>query len=227
LRCEGGGFRNQLRIGNGDVCLDQQECLPDALIVALPAPAGARLLAGIDETLARELGAIACASSAVISLAYRHDQLPSAPQAFGFVVPAVERRRIIAGSFSSVKYSGRAPVDAVLLRLFVGGALQPELFRLGDDELVHTAREELRALLGITAEPALTWIQRWPESMPQYHVGHASRVAAIERRVALLPGLALAGNAYHGVGLADCVHSGEAATDGLLATLAGRARAGA
>jgi oxygen-dependent protoporphyrinogen oxidase len=197
----------------------------DAVIVAVPAPAAARLLAGVDAALARELGGIAYASSAVITLAYRRDQLPSAPQAFGFVVPAAERRLVIAGSFSSVKYAGRAPADAVLLRLFLGGALQPELFRLGDDDMVHTARAEARALLGVTGEPTLTWLQRWPEAMPQYHVGHAARVAAIEGRVKLLPGLALAGNAYHGVGLADCVRSGEAAADVLLAVAAARAGA--
>jgi len=193
----------------------------DAVVVAVPAPAAALLLRGVDAVLADDLGAIAYASSAVITLAYRRDQVPDAPQAFGFVVPAVEGRRVIAGSFSSVKYSGRAPADTVLLRLFVGGALQPALFALGDDEIVRTAREELRDLLGITGEPTLTWIQRWPASMPQYHVGHAGQVAAIERHAALLPGLALAGNAYHGVGLADCVRSGEAATEALLATVGG------
>ncbi|MEW6272601.1 MAG: protoporphyrinogen oxidase, partial [Thermodesulfobacteriota bacterium] len=155
-------------------------------------------------------------------LAYRREQVPRAIEAFGFVVPAVERRRVIAGSFSSVKYSGRAPDDSLLLRIFLGGALQPELLRLGDDEVVRAAREEVRDLLGIEGEPSLTWVRRWPESMPQYAVGHAERVAAIERRAASLRGLALAGNAYHGVGLADCVSSGEAAVDSLLALLTGR-----
>jgi len=196
----------------------------DAVLVALPAPAAAPALAHLDPELSRGLDAIGYASSAVVTLAYRRDRVPSPPQAFGFVVPATERRRVIAGSFTDVKYTGRAPADAVLMRLFVGGALQPELFGLDDDAMMRTAREELRDLLGITGEPMLSWIQRWPASMPQYHVGHARRVAEVERRVAMLPGLALAGNAYHGVGLADCVRSGEAATDFLLATLAGERR---
>lgn len=199
----------------------------DAVVVALPAHAAARLLAPLDAQLADALGGIAYASSAVVSLAYRRDQVPRVPDAFGFVVPAIEGRRIIAGSFSSVKYAGRAPEDSVLMRLFVGGALQPELFQLGDDEIMRIVREEIRDLLGITSEPSLTWVQRWPQSMPQYAVGHAQRVATIEARAAQLRGLALAGNAYHGVGLADCVASGEAATDRLLASLAGRATAGA
>jgi oxygen-dependent protoporphyrinogen oxidase len=197
-----------------------EQIAADAVVVAVPAPAAAALLGDVDETLARGLATIAYASSAVVTLAYRRDQVPDAPPAFGFVVPAAEHRRVIAGSFSSVKYSGRAPAGAVLMRLFLGGALQPELFRLDDQEMLRVAREELRDLLGIAGEPALSWIQRWPESMPQYHVGHAGRIEDIERRVAMLPGLALAGNAYHGVGLADCVRSGEAATDTLLATLA-------
>jgi len=208
-----GGWRVVLASG--------EELAADGLIVAVPAPAAATLLQEVDAELARGLGAIAYASSAVVTLAYRRDQVPSPPQAFGFVVPATERRRVIAGSFTDVKYAGRAPADTVLLRLFVGGALQPELFALDDDAILRAAREELGDLLGIVAEPMLSWLQRWPTSMPQYHVGHASRVAAIEQRVAMQSGLALAGNAYHGVGLADCVRSGEAATDSLLAHLAG------
>lgn len=203
------------------------QLVADAVIVALPAPAAARLLGDVDPALSHGLGAIAYASSAVVTLAYRRDQVPDPPQAFGFVVPATERRRVIAGSFTNVKYSGRAPADAVLLRVFIGGALQPELFALGDDEMMRVAREELGSLLGIAGEPILSWLQRWPSSMPQYHVGHARRVAEIERRVAMFPGLALAGNAYHGVGLADCVRSGEAATDSLLAVLAAESRSGA
>lgn len=197
----------------------------DAVVLALPAPAAASLVEPLDVDLARSLAAIEYASSAVVTLAYRREQVPRAPDAFGFVVPAVERRRIIAGSFSSVKYSGRAPEGSVLLRIFVGGALQPELFRLGDEDLVRIAREEVGALLGVAGEPALTWICRWPESMPQYAVGHGDRVAEIERRASRIRGLALAGNAYHGVGLADCVASGEAAADSMLQLLDGRAAA--
>ena len=195
----------------------------DAVIVALPAPVAGRLLHDADSVLGAILQDVACASSAVITLAFRRDQVPNPPRAFGFVVPGPEKRRVIAGSFTDVKYAGRAPADTVLLRLFAGGALQPQQFALDDEALVGAARDELRELLGIAAEPVLTWVQRWPESMPQYRVGHAGRIAEAERRAAAMPGLALAGNAYHGVGLADCVRSGEAAADTMARFLATRA----
>lgn len=195
----------------------------DAVIVALPAPVAGRLLHDADASLGAILRDVACASSAVITLAFRRDQVPNPPRAFGFVVPGPEKRRVIAGSFTDVKYAGRAPADTVLLRLFAGGALQPQQFALDDEALVRAARDELRELLGIAAEPVLTWVQRWPESMPQYRVGHAGRIAEAEQRAAAMPGLALAGNAYHGVGLADCVRSGEAAADTMARFLATRA----
>lgn len=191
----------------------------DAVVVALPAPLAAALVAESDAELAAELSSIAYASSVVVSLAYRRAEVAHALDAFGFVVPAVERRRIIAGSFSSVKYPGRAPDGSVLLRVFVGGALQPDLVTLDDDAVLRLARDELRDLIGVSAEPGLVSIARWPGAMPQYRVGHAQRIAGIERRAAMLPGLALAGNAFHGVGLADCVRSGEEAADALLSAL--------
>lgn len=208
------GFR--LTLGDGS-SLDA-----DAVVVATPAPAASRVLHDLDPAIGDALGRIRCASSAVVTLAYRRDQVPNPPQAFGFVVPLVERRRVIAGSFTDVKYAGRAPADSVLLRVFLGGALQPEQLALDDAALLQAARDELRDLLGITAEPSLSWVQRWMQAMPQYDVGHADRVAELERRVAQHSGLALAGNAYHGVGLADCVRGGEAAADALVAHLARR-----
>lgn len=186
------------------------------VIVALPAPRAAELLAGVDRELSSDLGAIAYASSAIVSMAFRRADVPRALDAFGIVVPEIERRRIIACSFSSVKYSGRAPADAVLLRAFVGGALHPELFALDDGAIVAVVRDELRSLLGIEVEPIFSRLHRWPESMPQYCVGHAARVARIRARTAALETLALAGNAYDGVGLPDCIRSGEAAADALL-----------
>ena len=198
------------------------------VIVALPAPRAAELLAGVDRELASDLGAIAYASSAIVSMAFRRVDVPRALDAFGVVVPEIERRRIIACSFSSVKYSGRAPADAVLLRAFVGGALHPELFALDDRALVAAVRDELRSLLGIEVEPTFSRLHRWAESMPQYCVGHAGRIERIRARAAALETLALAGNAYDGVGLPDCIRSGEGAADALLdrlGALAGRSEA--
>jgi oxygen-dependent protoporphyrinogen oxidase len=123
---------------------------------------------------------------------------------------------VIACSFSSVKFEGRAPADTVLLRSFVGGALHPELYALDDAEIVAAVRAELRQLLGVTVEPSFSRLYRWPESMPQYRVGHARRIARIRASAAALDALELAGNAYDGVGLPDCVRSGEAAANALL-----------
>jgi len=191
----------------------------DGVVIAAPAPRASRVLAPLDDELARALADIDYASAAIVSLAYRRRDLPRIPEAFGFVVPHVEGRKIIAGSFSSVKYAGRAPADQLLLRIFVGGALQPDLLDADDAALARLVRRELGDLLGVRAEPTLTRVHRSPASMPQYHVGHASRVAGILRRADAHPGLALAGNAYHGVGLADCVRSGEEAGRRLLPRL--------
>ena len=191
----------------------------DAVVMALPAPRAAEVLGGVDASLASGMRENQYASSAIVSLVYRRADLPRPVDAFGFVVPHVEGRRLIAASFSSVKFPGRVPDGELVVRVFVGGALQPDLFRLDDEEIARATREELRDLLGVRSEPLLTRIWRHPESMPQYRVGHPSRVAALRERAGRHPGLALAGNAYEGVGLADCVKSGEAAADALLAEL--------
>ncbi len=188
----------------------------DALIVAAPAPVAAKLLSDVDRNLCDELRQIEYVGSAVVCIAYPRSQVEHRLDGFGFVVPAVERRRIIATSFASVKFSGRAPDDRVLFRAFVGGALQPELLNLSDDELQRLVREELADLIGARAEPDFVVIARWAGVMPQYHVGHLDRVARIESRVEELPGLQLAGNAYHGVGIPHCIHSGERAAESLL-----------
>jgi protoporphyrinogen/coproporphyrinogen III oxidase len=183
----------------------------DAVIIALPSHAAADLLESVDSKLAAELAAIQYAGCAVVSLGFARSQIGHALDGFGFVVPETERRRIIAGSFASLKYPGRAPDHQVLIRVFIGGALQPEMLSLPDEELVRVAREELADLLNASGNPLVTDVARWPHSMPQYHVGHLDRVARIEQLVAQHPTIALAGNAYRGVGIPQCVASGEAA----------------
>jgi protoporphyrinogen/coproporphyrinogen III oxidase len=183
----------------------------DAVICAAPAPAAARLIAPHDPSLAERLRAIGYASAAVVNLTYRESDFPAPPRTFGFVVPIAERRKIIAGSFSSLKYEGRAPAGWIIARAFVGGVLQADMMRLGDDRMVAAARDELRQLLGVAAEPSMAEVQRWPDAMPQYEVGHLDRVDQIERAGAKLPALELAGAAYRGVGIPDCVRSGEQA----------------
>jgi len=185
----------------------------DRVIVATESHAAARMLRYVDPTLATLLAEIPYASSATVTLGYRRADVVHPLDGFGFVVPHAEKRALLACTFSSVKYAGRAPEGDVLLRAFVGGALNEAVLELDDAPLVMRARAELREALGITAAPALARVFRWPKAMPQYHVGHLARVETIERRAGALPGLDLAGGAYRGVGIADCVRSGEAAAE--------------
>ena len=185
----------------------------DAVVLATPAHQSARFLGESDPQLAGELRGIPYASSATVSLAYRIDQIRRPLDGFGFVVPLVEARSIVACTYSSMKYPGRAPDGGVLLRAFVGGAMQQQLFDQDDAAMAESVRRELRELLGITSEPLLTRIHRHPQAMPQYRVGHLERMARIDAALSRHPGLALAGNAYRGVGIPDCVHSGELAAE--------------
>ena len=181
------------------------------IVVALPAPRAAELVAAADPQLEQLLQKIPYASSAVVSLVFRRDQINQEVSGFGFVVPAVEQRKIVAASFSSQKFPGRAPDDQLLVRVFLGGALQPELMDLPDDALSELAHAEIAELLQVEGAPLEVDLVRWQEKMPQYHVGHVQLVAKIERQVENLLGLELAGNAYHGVGIPQCVQSGELA----------------
>jgi oxygen-dependent protoporphyrinogen oxidase len=194
----------------------------DAVICAAPAFSAARFLRKVDDDLSGLLAKISYASAATVNMTFRESDFPTPPRAFGFVVPIIEHRKIIAGSFSSLKFEGRAPAGAILARAFVGGVLQNEMMALPDDAIVAAARAEFRALLGVSAAPGIVEVQRWPDSMPQYEVGHLDRVAAIERAAARLRRFELAGAAYRGVGIPDCIRSGEEAAqrifDQLVAT---------
>jgi oxygen-dependent protoporphyrinogen oxidase len=188
----------------------------DAVIVAVPAARASEMLRDVDASLADDLGKIETATSAVVTLAYRRDQIAHPLDGFGFVVPIAEGRQTLAGSFSSVKYEGRAPQGFELMRVFVGGAYQPELAELPDEDVRNLVHRELVELLGVSGEPHLTEITRWKNAMPQYHVGHLQRVSRIESRAAALANFALAGNAYHGVGVPQCIRSGENAAETIL-----------
>ncbi|MYA77116.1 MAG: protoporphyrinogen oxidase [Gemmatimonadetes bacterium] len=197
-------------------CGDGRDYHVDGVILAVPSRHAAELLHGTDSGLFEELAAIPHASSAVMNLAYRRSDVPHPLDCFGFVVPAVEGREIIACTFSSVKFPNRAPEGLVLLRVFLGGMLQQELLRSDDEVLLRIVRGELRDLMGIESEPLHTELARYPDAMPQYLVGHGRRVERIESLLGRHPGLALAGNAYGGVGLPDCVRSGEQAAERVL-----------
>ena len=185
----------------------------DHVIVAAESHTASRMLRYVDPALAALLGEIAYSSAATVTLGYRRGDVPHPLDGFGFVVPRTEGRTLLAATFSSVKYPGRAPDGHVLLRGFLGGMLDAGVLQEDDAALVARTRADLGAALGIEAAPVLTRVCRWPASMPQYRVGHLARVETIEARLATLPGLDLAGGAYRGVGIADCVHSGEAAAE--------------
>jgi protoporphyrinogen/coproporphyrinogen III oxidase len=194
--------------------------MADAVICATPAFAAASMLGATNERIAKLLGEISYATAAVVNVAFREADFPPRIQSFGFVVPIAERRRIIAGSITSLKFENRAPAGFIAARAFVGGVLQNEMMRQSDDDMIAAVRDEFRALLGITAAPELAIVRRWPDSMPQYVVGHLARVAEIERLAGEIPAFALAGAGYRGVGIPDCIRGGEAAAEKVITQLA-------
>ena len=199
---------------------DEGEAIEAAAVcLALPAYAAAGLLREMDANLSVELDAIPYASTATVNLAYKRSSIPHPLNGFGFVVPFVERRATLACSFSSVKFAARAPEGHVLLRAFVGGALQPEMFALDEEAMVAAVRRDLRELLGIENPPLFSLAHKWPRSMAQYHLGHTARIASIRERLSAFPTLQLAGNAYAGAGIPDCIRSGEAAADSIFLKL--------
>ncbi len=185
----------------------------EAVILTCQAHETAPILEPLDPPLASELATIDYASSATMTMALRRQQVQHPLDGFGFVIPAVERRTLIAATFSSVKFPGRAPEGWLLIRAFLGGATHPHIYELSDQDMQHGVLADLRDLIGLRGDPEFVELHRWPRSMPQYPVGHLHRVAAIQAMAGRWPGLALAGNAFGGVGVPDCVHSGELAAE--------------
>lgn len=192
-----------------------------AVVMATEAHASARLLDGVDPSLALQLRAIPYASSVIVNIAYKRDQVSHPMDGFGAVVPAIENRSLLAVSFLNVKFPSRAPSGTVLMRVFLGGATQPELFDRDDEAIKTIVRAELYDLLGARGEPLLIQVGRHPRAMPQYTLGHLDRVEAIRRLASRHPRLILTGNAFDGVGIPDVVRTAEAAGDAALAALTG------
>jgi oxygen-dependent protoporphyrinogen oxidase len=188
----------------------------DAIIVAVPSGVAADMLRPVDPSLAAGLAGIEYAGAAIVSLGFAREDVAHPLDAAGVVIPRREGRRILAVSFSSQKFPGRAPEGSVLMRTFVGGALDPETAALDDDRLLPLVLSELRDVLGVRGEPRLVQIDRWRGAMPQYTVGHVDRVASIRRQVASHRGLAIAGAAYEGVGIPQVIASGQAAAEAVL-----------
>jgi oxygen-dependent protoporphyrinogen oxidase len=184
----------------------------DHVVLAAQAYQAGALLGPADERLTALLKAIPYSNSITISLGYGRAGLGHRLNGFGFLIPKKERKLMMACTWVATKFSGRVPDDKAVLRCFVGGEDGAAL-SLSDEDLIARMRAELRDIMGVTETPVFTHIARWPRSMAQYTVGHEDRVREIESRVAQLPGLHLAGNAYHGIGIPDCVRMGKEAAE--------------
>jgi protoporphyrinogen/coproporphyrinogen III oxidase len=189
----------------------------DAVIVATPATAAVPLFEITCAALASELKAIPYSSSMTVALGFDKDVRAALPPGFGFLVPRSEGKRTLAATFVHNKFPHRAPADRALIRCFLGGSRDEQVLQLPDDEILNIVREELRQILGLSAEPLFTRLYRWKSAMAQYVVGHLERLQRIEGLLKQWPGLVLAGNAYRGIGVPDCVRSGEEAAQQVLA----------
>lgn len=188
----------------------------DAIILATPAYATAYLVVGLDPEMAQALKGIPYASTVTVSVAYPLKDIPRPLNGYGYIIPRAEGRSILACTWTSTKFPHRAPDGYGLIRAFIGRAGDDEVIKRSDEELLGMVRDELREVLGITAAPIVQRIFRWPKAMPQYTLGHLDRLAVIEQRLAQHPGLFVAGNAYRGIGIPDCIASGEQAADNVV-----------
>jgi len=208
------GFASQG--GAWNLELDTGETLTaDGVIIAAPAFAAGDMLSSLDPLLAADLQAIPYASTATVSLAYHETDLPRDLDGYGYVIPRGAGRRALACTWTSTKFPHRAPEGYVLIRVFVGRAGQEIPWIAA--ELLELAKEELQLTLNITSEPLLYRVFMWDKAMPQYNLGHPEILKRIDSAVEKYPGLALAGNGYRGIGIPDCIHSGEVAVKKILA----------
>jgi oxygen-dependent protoporphyrinogen oxidase len=188
----------------------------DAVVLATPANLAGGLLEGVDAALANDLLGVTYSSSVTVALGYYMEQLEHLPPGFGFLVPRSEGTRMLACTFVHNKFPHRTPPNMGLLRCFLGGARDEAVLSLSDDELLATVRKELRNFISLSANPIFARVYRWRGAMAQYESGHIARVERIEKRVGEIPGLALAGNAFHGIGVPDCIRSGQQAAEAIL-----------
>ena len=200
---------------------DQQRHEFDGVLCSTPITRLGGIVSQASTQLSQTTEEIKCVSTAIVCMGFRRSQIAHPLNAFGCVIPAIENRKILAISFTNRKFPTRAPEGHMLLRVFVGGALQSELAELDDDALMKTVTDEIQPLLGVEGPPVTSRIVRWPKTTPQYHLGHLERVAAIERHVSELPNFEIAGNAFRGVGVPQCVRSGWDAADRLITSLRG------
>jgi len=207
--------------------LDSGETIESgSVILATPAPVSGSLLASFDPELATVLESIHYASTATVTLAYRQSDLSRPLDGYGYVIPRREGRRALACTWTSTKFPHRAPDGYALIRVFVGRAGQESDIPWNEAGLLDLAREELELTLGVTAEPLVSRVFIWESAMPQYNLGHPEKLAQIDAAIEKHPGLALAGNGYRGIGIPDCIHSGELAVEKILEHVSLRATNG-
>ena len=180
----------------------------DSVIFSTPAHVSASFLKDTDSALAEKLLSIPYVSTSTVTLAFKASEV-KLPKSFGFVIPRVEKRKIMAATFTSQKFAGRCSDEYVMVRCFVGGSKNEELVELDDREMVEAVRGEMKDIIGINAEPVLSRVYRWRKAMPQYTIGHLDRVRWIFERLHKHPGLYLTGSAYNGIGISDSIREGE------------------
>jgi protoporphyrinogen/coproporphyrinogen III oxidase len=191
----------------------------DGVILATPAHAAAGLVGKISPPLAAQLLAIPYTSSITINLAYDGEVRASLPPGFGFLVPSSEGRRILAATFVHNKFPYRAPEDRALVRCFLSGARNEGIFEHSDEDILSIAGKELEQILRLRANPLFARVYRWKSAMAQYGVSHLERLQRIDSLLGELPALALAGNGYRGIGVPDCIRTGQEAAGRLLTGL--------
>ena len=191
----------------------------DGLILAVPAWATADLLRCVDSQLADLLAKVPYSSSITVNLGYDIDCLRSLPPGFGYLVPATEKRSMLACTFVHAKFAGRLPAGKGMLRCFLGGSGNDRLLDESDARLTEIALQELADVLGLRATPNFVRIHRWRRAMAQYAVGHLERMQQVRRKLAALTSVALAGNAFEGIGVPDCIRTGQQAAESVLRSL--------
>ena len=206
----------QLEGGGWTVSTGTKSDHADAVILAVPTHAAAQLLSLCSTELSAELAAIGYSSSITVGLGYDRDVRQSLPPGFGFLVPRSEGKRLLATTFVHNKFPHRAPKDRALLRCFFAGANAENIWQFSDDAIIAVVRNELQQVLGLRAKPLFARVYKWKSAMAQYGVGHLERLDRIERLRQQLPGLALAGNGYRGIGIPDCIRSAQEAAKQLL-----------
>lgn len=190
----------------------------DRLVMACEAHSASTLLGGVDSRVGELLGSVPYSSSMTVALGYDSRDFAQLPVGFGFLVPRKERRKLVACTWVGTKFSHRVPDGKLVARCFLGGRDDAAVLQESDQAVLAAVRDELREIAGVTAPVRFSRISRWPTSMAQYTVGHAGRMCELDGRISALPGLYLAGNAYQGIGIPDCIRLGRAAAEKILAS---------